>query len=214
MSTSTLPNVTFEDSEGNLALDVQAMSSQGRQGLISDPESIGRRYEIRDELGCLKETQNSCSLISWADSSAVESNTEEEIDPELLPIPIWNWRDTLPQEFFFSLQKWEGVVLDVYEDSFFARLSDLTEDGLEEEGEFYIDDVSREDLPLLKPGAVFYWNIGYHDSRTGQRRKVSEIRFRRLPAWTAKEIDAAKSKAIELKNLFGWEKNESATEAR
>jgi hypothetical protein len=135
----------------------------------------------------------------------MESNIEESAKPgyQLKPI-LLRTANFRPQDRFVSLQKWEGVVLGVGHDSFLARLVDLTLGSPEEEGEFCLDDISEEDRPLLKLGAIFYWNIGYHDSRTGQRRKVSEIRFRRLPAWTMKEIEAAKREATRLRDLIGW----------
>jgi hypothetical protein len=116
---------------------------------------------------------------------------------------------TLPkQDRFISLQKWEGAVLEVKEDSFFARLIDLTDSNIDEEAEFSIEELSPEDIPLLKPGAIFYWNIGYLDKRTGQRIHASVIRFRRLPAWTSKEIKQVQDEAARLQELFEWEENE------
>lgn len=108
------------------------------------------------------------------------------------------------QSAFISLQKWEGVVLEVLSDSFLARLVDLTRTGLDEEAEFPVNEVSEEDRPLIRPGAIFYWNIGYHNSYSGQRTRTSIIRFRRLPAWTREEIEAAKREAERLGESIGW----------
>lgn len=109
------------------------------------------------------------------------------------------------QNAFTSLQKWEGVVLEVREDSFLARLVDLTRPGPDEEAEFSLDEISKEDRPLVRPGAIFYWNIGYHESYSGQRTRVSIIRFRRLPAWTQEEIEAARQEAERIRTSIGWE---------
>jgi hypothetical protein len=108
------------------------------------------------------------------------------------------------QSAFVSLQKWEGVVLEVLSDSFLTRLVDLTRTGPDEEAEFPLDEVSEEDRPLIRPGAIFYWNIGYHNSYSGQRTRTSIIRFRRLPAWTREEIEAAKREAERLGKSIGW----------
>lgn len=108
------------------------------------------------------------------------------------------------QSAFISLQKWEGVVLEVLSDSFLVRLVDLTCTGPDEEAEFPWYEVSEEDRPLVRPGAVFYWNIGYHNSYSGQRTRTSIIRFRRLPAWTGEEIEAAKKEAERLGESIGW----------
>ncbi len=104
-----------------------------------------------------------------------------------------------------SLQKWEGIVVEVGKEVFYARLYDLTSENPEEEAEFSIDEVSEEDRELLKAGAVFYWSIGYFTTRTGQRLRTSIIKFRRLPAWTEREIKAAKERAIELRRIIGLE---------
>ena len=108
------------------------------------------------------------------------------------------------QSAFISLQKWEGVVLEVLSDSFLTRLVDLTRTGPDEEAEFPLDEISEEDRPLIRPGAIFYWNIGYHNSYSGQRTRTSIIRFRRLPAWTREEIEAAKQEAERLGQSIGW----------
>ncbi len=109
------------------------------------------------------------------------------------------------QNIFISLQKWEGIVMDVMDDAFLARLIDLTQKGTDEEAEFSFDEISEEDKPLIRSGAIFYWNIGYHTSYSGQRTRTSLIRFRRLPAWTQREIDAAKREAERLGKALGWQ---------
>lgn len=108
------------------------------------------------------------------------------------------------QDYFLTLQKWEGVVLEVREDFFLARLVDLTQQSPDEEAEFPIEEVSQEDLDLLQPGAVFYWNIGYLDKRSGQRTRASVIRFRRLPVWTQEEIESATREAKRIRDSIGW----------
>ena len=109
-----------------------------------------------------------------------------------------------PQSTRFEvLQKWEGTVLDVLTDSFTARLCDLTRQGADEEAEFAIEEMDASDLDLLKPGAIFYWNIGYADSPTG-RARVSIIRFRRLPMWHTHEIERAGRDAQRLSQLLEW----------
>lgn len=105
---------------------------------------------------------------------------------------------------FVLMQKWEGVVLEIKKDSFIARLVDLMRKGVEEEAELLIDEVSSEDRKLIKPGVIFYWNIGYLDSLSGQRTRSSIIRFRRLPAWNKKEIEKAESEATLIRESIGW----------
>src|SRR5882672_1500921 len=65
-----------------------------------------------------------------------------------------------------SIQKWEGYVTEVQNGTFFARLTDVSGGGAEEEAEFAVSELSRDDLPLLEPGAGFYWSIGYQTDLT------------------------------------------------
>jgi len=94
--------------------------------------------------------------------------------------------------------------LKVQDNSFIARLVDQTTAGPEEEAEIALEEVPFGDRSLVVPGAVFYWNIGYSDSLSGQRTRVSEIRFRRLPVWQPEELERAKSDAEQLRETLGW----------
>jgi hypothetical protein len=113
-------------------------------------------------------------------------------------------REPILQNRFVPLQKWEGIVLQVLEDSFFARLVDLSNGGMDEEAEFPIEEVSDADRSFIMSGAVFYWNVGYIDSVSGQRTRASVIRFRRLPVWRPEELERAKIKARHLSDLLDW----------
>ena len=100
---------------------------------------------------------------------------------------------------FLLLQQWEGCVMEVGEDSFLSIVYDQTNPkNSPEEVRLLIDDVPRGDLPLLAPGAVFYWSIGYNDMSNGQRLRSSVISFRRLPAWGRKDISRIKKKSAQL----------------
>ncbi len=102
---------------------------------------------------------------------------------------------------FQSFQKWECYVVQDLGDSFIARLIDLTNGEEDEEAEFSIQEVHKEDRPFIKPGAIFYWNIGYLEER-GQRIRASMIRFRRIPEWRTDEIHIAEQNADRLQNLL------------
>ena len=115
---------------------------------------------------------------------------------------------------FNSIQKWEGVVTEVGEDTFTARLTDLTNGGSgpshggpshgDEFIELSFDDVSSpDDIELIQKGAIFYWNIGF-ETLHGQDRKSSLIRFRRLPKWSKKKLEAMERKGKEIINQIQW----------
>lgn len=105
------------------------------------------------------------------------------------------------REHFRALQKWEGYVIEVREDTFLARLVPIRGEGSDQDAEIYIEEVEEADRPLIEPGAVFYWSIGYLDKPSG-RLRASIIRFRRLPAWTKRELESARAKVPELRRLF------------
>lgn len=104
------------------------------------------------------------------------------------------------------LQEWEGYVSEVGEGMFTARLLDVTAGGKYEEeiADFPILDLSDTDQELLKPGAVFRWVIGYQRSTGGTKRRVSQVTFRRMPAWTKRDLSNAARKAADIAQSIEW----------
>lgn len=102
------------------------------------------------------------------------------------------------------LQSWEGVVTDVdtATGEFTARLHDLGDRDEEREAVFDLREVSANDRDLLRPGGVFQWMIGYRRFTFGSMERVSSITFRRLPAWYAEDLDAARSEGEALAAAF------------
>lgn len=102
---------------------------------------------------------------------------------------------------FRVIQKWEGTVIEVADDIFVAELKTIVggEDDLI--AEIMMEEVDKDDLALVKPGAVFYWNIGYLKQPSGTMR-ISLIRFRRLPLWRKRQLQKAKIEATKLKALL------------
>ncbi len=138
-----------------------------------------------------------------AATAGLSPSLQELTGPDLeavAPTAISSAR-TRPTRFELK-QQWEGTVVEILEDSFVATLKDLTDSSNpEESSELFLDDVGETDRPLLEPGAIFYWSVGYEDTPRGRERK-SIIRFRRLPGWSARSLVAAKTKASELSDYF------------
>ena len=105
------------------------------------------------------------------------------------------------QRTFTSSQKWEGYVIELYKDSFLARITDLSGKYPDEELEIELKAISPDDRSLLQTGAVFNWHIGY-ETEHGTTKRSSIIRFRRLPIWTESDIEKAKALEEELKNFL------------
>ena len=70
------------------------------------------------------------------------------------------------EERFWLLQKWHGQVLSVDTETFEAELSDPSQLDLIERASFQKTELSASNLALLRPGATFYWFVGFRDFRT------------------------------------------------
>ncbi|MEW6277333.1 MAG: hypothetical protein AB1758_01840 [Candidatus Eremiobacterota bacterium] len=105
----------------------------------------------------------------------------------------------------YSCEKsWEGTVLSIQPDGFSARLCEPG-GAPDLEAAFTLEEVAPDDLELVQPGAIFYWNLGYRDSPSGERERFSMLRFRRLPTWTESELRRARQAGDELADALGWE---------
>lgn len=104
---------------------------------------------------------------------------------------------------FRLLQQWEGTVTELAEGELTAELRDLTDPtNYREEAIFDLDEVSPDDQALLALGAVFRWSIGYRTSAAGQRERVSQLRFVRIPGWRRSAIAEIKQRAAQLQERF------------
>lgn len=136
--------------------------------------------------------------VSTRAGTASRKNSEREVFVEFLRKPEPS------RDYFRTLQQWAGVVIVVGSDAFTCKLYDLTEDNPEEIAEIPLKDLMDDDFDLLRPGGVFYWSIGYHQTRSGQRIRESIIRFRRLPTWSKKEIDTARIESEAASRKLKW----------
>jgi len=83
---------------------------------------------------------------------------------------------------FNKLELREGVVLEIGDETFRARLVDPEDHEPDEEVDIDLDQISSADLPLVTPGALFFWAIGDVVKSTGRRQLVLKIEMRRLRA--------------------------------
>lgn len=105
---------------------------------------------------------------------------------------------------FKTEQKFEGTVVAINqeEDTFTARLADLTGISPDEEGEFSLSELNG-DQSLVLPGALFTWTIGLQTrGPTRQSVRVSDIRFRRMPSVSQQAIANAETEAVELSQFL------------
>ena len=171
------------------SVDASVMSDLGE-------EAVARRFQPEDIL-CAPNHR-----VGDGTEMASPGGTSDAVRVELHNFrPMARIAPEEGRERFQALQKWHGHVLEVREDTFVARLTPTAGEGPEQEAELYVEEVAADDRWLIEPGAVFYWSIGYLDRPSG-RLRVSILRFRRLPAWTYRELSSARQRANEFKNLF------------
>ncbi len=108
------------------------------------------------------------------------------------------------KNYISKSQNWIGYVLDINEESFFAKLDDKNNPTTYETAYFEIAEVSKDDFELLKKGAIFYWSVGYANLN-GQISKQSFIRFKRSVKITEDEFEEIASKVDDIYNELDWD---------
>jgi len=116
------------------------------------------------------------------------------------PVALVPRSDYRPR-IFNAIRSWEGFVIDLYQDYFSARITDLNEKEQDEDVEILLKDVSEDDKKLVMPGAIFYWHVGYENER-GTVKRSSIIRFRRMPRWSSSDFKKARELETKIKKLF------------
>ncbi len=144
---------------------------------------------------------DSLEILKYASETSADSPEESRVS--IVPLVVAQ----AALQSLQPLQEWEGYVTAVGDHEFHARLVDVTaRSEIEEEAAtFPLDDVAEKDMYLLVEGAVFRWVIGYLRDRSGSKRRVSQIVFRRRPAWTARELSQVKSRAQRIEKELVWE---------
>lgn len=101
------------------------------------------------------------------------------------------------------LQQWECVVLDADAETVQCEMHDLTnESNPIEYAEVLWSEFNEYDKPLLTEGAVFYWSIGHLRRETGQVRRFSETRLRRMPKLSKTKMQEISRKVERLSGLL------------
>ena len=145
-------------------------------------------------------------------SSAASTTTSESAPPSsVISFAAMRKKPREREAVFIGLEEWEGVVLSIGADCFVARLVNRTHpDQPDEEAEFPLDLVSEDDRSLLRPGAVLRWTAGVTKLPGGGKQSTSQIVFRRLPQWTARELAEADEIAARLAAAFNQDEPRGA----
>lgn len=202
----TDPNNAFTNSTVS---DDAAQAGEGSEGVVSEPQAA---WSPQERVASLAHRITSSFR---GDSKQLKAEQPERVQSRSVPRnevdAVWEEDHELnrlagprpSQAQFQVLQQWEGEVTAISQDRFTAIIRDRTNRTQpDEEVELPLEEVSPSDRELLEVGAVFYWNIGRERTPYGQVKRVSEIRFRRLPMWTKQDLRAIEDEARELRDLF------------
>jgi hypothetical protein len=134
------------------------------------------------------------------DNRKTPSAFSEFTKPKEKLIALMPASTSFPRTFIAS-ESWEGYVIKTFNYYFSARITDLTEEEPDEDIEILYKDISTDDRKLIKPGAIFDWHVGNENDR-GTIRRISIIRFRRLPRWSKSELTKATEIKEKIKDLL------------
>ena len=103
-----------------------------------------------------------------------------------------------------ALQEWEGYVTEINDSDFVANLLDITagDTYAGEEVVIPLEEISEADVARMHTGSIFRWVIGYERAPSGNKRRVSQIVFRNLPAFTKKDLQEAEDWAEKMTAAF------------
>lgn len=133
------------------------------------------------------------------------SATTAPDDSQRIPAPFCrdDYAIQSPRDRIKMLQQWECIVSRVQDDCVECEMHDLTDESKPVEfAEIYLDEFNEFDRALLCEGAIFYWSIGHEIKRTGQVRRYSELRVRRMPPLTPLKKREINKRAGQLSELL------------
>jgi hypothetical protein len=165
------------------------------------------RSSFSDRPVIVRSTPDFHFLSATGEVTLVELKSNTQATTPLRRKPLRVPRPLTFQEWtrlgFILLQKWDGVVLQVDDESFTAKLIDSEGKLPDHDATFLRTELPKEEQELIEPGAPFVWTLGYR--KIGNtRERASVLYFRHLPPWEEGEIVAAGPRAKELRERIEW----------
>jgi hypothetical protein len=191
----------------NVTMTVPHHSGSGYGATLNEPNRHGWGGEtilalaVAEELNKTAEMRSPLETGPSVDRAAAATMTPGREPVSYLP-PIPPPADRNQRPSFVALQEWEGVVTEINDGNFSARLVDLTHSNPDEESEFSKTEISDDDVDLVVPGALFRWSVGVLRMPGGAKRPTSQVVFRRLPQWTKRDLERADIVAKDLVKKF------------
>lgn len=160
----------------------------GRLGssLPSDPVSRrqGRMESLEPVL--MRLNQTTISAPDAPEGTAIRSNGRQQ-RKYIAPLPNASVQREVRADSA-PIHNWEGTVISVDDEAFVMHvmLVDKLGSTSRHTGEIFLDEVSAQDMDLVRPGAVFY--LTFYKRTVPSTENVQELRFRRRPTWTAAQL--------------------------
>ena len=195
-------------------------------GMQEDVFSGGGQYED-EQLKRLVADYSQIDQRRWHLSPRNETTQEDSVNDETLSFNLHHDQNRIDELAIpFSMRKadalrlsnqrsltplieWEGYVESIEGDEFRLRLVNIASGNAvpDEEAVFSMNDLSFEQKSRLAVGSIVRWVIGYERLASDQRRRVSELHFRRLPAHTEKDYKRAFARADDLISAIDWDES-------
>lgn len=176
--------------------------------IIDEQDFVNEKYLYNMDL-VLDDLNAKAKIQSARTRSRTNSDDKAEIysqnEPNYQRIPKFiNYTNYFNKTYFKKTQKWKGIIEEISKDGFSAKLIDLNDPTTYEESDFFNEEISKGDLPLLKTGAIFYWSIGYANNK-GQIEKREILRFKRSADFTDEDVTEISDNAENYFNTLNWE---------
>jgi hypothetical protein len=171
----------------------------------SSPDILGD-YDVPQEFGT--ETEDTPSTQHSSTPPLIDArhdslpNAPREISQ---PIEKLTWSGGVARIVSRTLlQQWECMITAVMSDTVIVEMHDLTDPANPLElAEIYTKAFEPYDIPQLRIGTVFYWNIGHElDKKSGQIRRYDERRVRRMPDLPRNQKNQILERARKLSELL------------
>ena len=201
MNTTSLPNRVTDDNQLATLVDDYKRTIRYREfedsdssGTIDSPRVGGADNSSEYSSGLANRTTRT---VDNAIDDSVASFSARQLGDEFSR----NTRSLNP------ISEWEGYIESIDENVFLVRMVNIRSKSQlpEDEATFQVSELSEYQRQHLEVGAIVRWVIGMERLPSDQRRKVSELHFRRLPAHSNREYQTALTQAKEMINAITWD---------
>ena len=171
--------------------------SQGAPGASLRDEPIMRLVEDPSSL------ELAGSMNAEPEQEFLDTSSGRVTTVDFAKVPASRTDAGSSQATLCALQEWEGCVVEIGDETFEARLLEVTAGAR--------SDTESAAIPLgeishgrdrVRVGSIFRWVIGYERTPGGTTQRVSRIHFRDLPVATDRDLRAGREWARGIMEKF------------